>query len=1112
MIDGKTLCLNMIVKNEMANLDRCLRAVAPHIACWVIGDTGSTDGTQDFIRSFFAARNIPGELHAFPFVNFEQARNAALDCAYASPLTYDYLLLTDADMELIVEDPDFRSKLDAPFYSLLQRSGVSYWNTRIVRRDAGARYRGVTHEYLSVPVSGGQQLAGAWYKDHATGANRVDKFDRDIRLLLEGLREEPENSRYWFYLAQSYRDAGRKEDAVAAYAKRAGMGGWDEEAWYARLQEARCLRDLGENDGFLRQALAAFNQRPHRAEPLYDLARHFRDRGMHEVSVLYSETGLAMRRPEGDTLFVEDFVYETGFKEEYSISANYSRDPARKDRGFAACNWLALARSVPANARGLARYNIRFYVEPAARIMPSLVARRVDFTPPDGWHTTNPSIARQGAALVMIQRTVNYVWTAEGYARTPDDGPVRTRNFLLRLNDNLDTLSSAEILPPADLPPPAFEGVQGFEDERLFDWRGALWCSATVRELSPEGWCQQVLARIEEHGDGSCRLVDWRVLEPAGPRLHEKNWMPLVEGEALRFVYLCDPTRLLDDEARVVAETRPAIAAEEFRGGSQAIPFDGGRLTLIHEVQTEASSKRRAYHHRFVWLDGTGRLARVSRPFFLRQKGVEFAAGLAWHPDGDRLLMSFSMGEREAWIAAVEAGDARALLQDVTRLPWGAPPLAGAKDSGAAGDGAIAAIGSHSRRRDRGAPEFDGRVSPAPPAARKARIIAPSHWSRKFRFHILGIPHTASNSNYLPCAYTQKVVKMCRMLKERGHTVIHYGNEASEVTCDEHVTVTTEDDLAQAYGFEQWKTNMFRFNQNDHAYRTFYRNSIAELAKRKAKNDFLLCMWGGGHRQVADAHGDMIVVEPGIGYPRGHFAKFRVFESYAMFHAHCGVEAVERADRLNAYSVVIPNFFNLDEFEFSAEKDDYFLYLGRVMFGKGVHIVLQVADRIGARVVVAGQGSLADVGYATVPGNVEFVGFAGLERRRKLMSKAKGLFLPSQYIEPFGGVQIESLLSGTPTITTDWGALAENNLHGLTGYRCRTFDHFVWAAKNIGRIDPHVCRRWAEENFSVERIGEMYEEFFQSVMDVFTGKGWYQLHPQRAGLDWLTKYYPDRHD
>src|SRR5262245_34922720 len=128
----KKLCLHMIVKNEMANLERCFDAVAAHVDCWVIGDTGSTDGTQKFIRSYFAERSIPGELHDLPFHNFEQARNAALDCAAASTLAYDYLLLADADMELVVEEQRFRDALQAPGYRLLQRAdpGLAYWNTR----------------------------------------------------------------------------------------------------------------------------------------------------------------------------------------------------------------------------------------------------------------------------------------------------------------------------------------------------------------------------------------------------------------------------------------------------------------------------------------------------------------------------------------------------------------------------------------------------------------------------------------------------------------------------------------------------------------------------------------------------------------------------------------------------------------------------------------------------------------------------------------------------------------------------------------------------------------------------------------------------------------------
>ena len=192
----------------------------------MIGDTGSTDGTQDLIQKFFAARNMPGELHSFPFKNFEQARNAALDCAYASPLAYDYLLFADADMELVVEDRDFRKRLEAPGYRLLQRAiPASSIGTRAsCRRDAGARYHGVTHEYLDVPGGRQSSCAASGTRTTPSGSNRVDKFERDIRLLSEALEKEPDNQRYWFYLAQSYRDAGQTAKAAEAYAKRAGDG------------------------------------------------------------------------------------------------------------------------------------------------------------------------------------------------------------------------------------------------------------------------------------------------------------------------------------------------------------------------------------------------------------------------------------------------------------------------------------------------------------------------------------------------------------------------------------------------------------------------------------------------------------------------------------------------------------------------------------------------------------------------------------------------------------------------------------------------------------------------------------------------------------------------
>lgn len=377
---------------------------------------------------------------------------------------------------------------------------------------------------------------------------------------------------------------------------------------------------------------------------------------------------------------------------------------------------------------------------------------------------------------------------------------------------------------------------------------------------------------------------------------------------------------------------------------------------------------------------------------------------------------------------------------------------------------------------------------------------------KKFRIHVLGLPHTKTTLDFTACAYTMKVWKFCKMMEGRGHYIMHYGHEESNPTADENISVINKQEWDAVYGTHDYRTKMFTFDTGDAAYQTFFKNAIAEIEKRKQPGDLILPFWGSGVRPICDAHRDLITIEPGIGYAAGHWADFKVFESHAILHAYGGLDACLECKQ-SFYDIVIPNYFDVDEFQYSSKKEDYFLFVGRVYGGKGVDIAIQATQAIGAKLIVAGQldGPYAEEGYQW-PDHVEFVGYVGVEERKKLMKGAIASFLPSMYIEPFGGVQIENLLSGTPTITTDWGAFAENNIEGVTGYRCRTFDDFVKAAHNCknGKIKSIDCRAHGE-NFSLEAIAPKYEKFFTDACDVIDGKGWYTINdPNMYTDEWLA--------
>ena len=343
------LCLNMIVRDEAHVVCEALASVAGYIDYWVIVDTGSTDDTIAVIETFFRERGIAGEIHQQPWVNFGVNRSEALLLCNGK---CDYVWVIDAD-DLLVGAFDL-SELTKDSYLLRFGSDFSYWRPQIFRVAADWKYEGVLHEYprcAKADVSEGR-IEGAYHIESRRLGSRSrapDKYRRDAQTLEAALQTDPDNSRYVFYLAQSYRDAGDQIAALAAYTRRALMGGWDEEVFYSLLQRARCLEAL---DAPWEQALAGYLRcwqfRPSRAEPLYWLAKHYREHGEYETGALFARRAAAIALPEQDRLFIAVDVYTWRVKDELSICEYFVGNVAES---FELCTQLLECADLPESER-----------------------------------------------------------------------------------------------------------------------------------------------------------------------------------------------------------------------------------------------------------------------------------------------------------------------------------------------------------------------------------------------------------------------------------------------------------------------------------------------------------------------------------------------------------------------------------------------------------------------------------------------------------------------------------------------------------------------------------------------------------------------------------------
>lgn len=688
----------MIVKNESKIITRLLKSVLPLIDSYCICDTGSTDNTIQVIQDFFREKNIhSGKIIVEPFKDFGYNRTFALkQCLNMD--NADYILLLDADMILEV-DPmlsidDFKNNLTHDVYNVFQGSpSFIYKNTRLIKNKIGMSYWGVTHEYLNAP-NGSTTFTipknQLFINDVGDGGSKQDKFLRDIRLLEKGLEENPNNDRYTFYLANSYKNSGQMENAIKTYKKRINLGGWHDEVWYSYYSMGQCYKELGK----MKEAIAAwingYEFLPTRIENLYEIVNYYRTTSKHTLAYTYYNLAKyeRNRKTDFDNLFLEKDIYD--YKLDYELSIiGYYCNWDNYDLAKVSMNILSNSTTIDYIFKNVLN-NYKFYTKDIANIQNNEKQQkykdkqekiktiinvlnqntkemfRTMNIDNDEFVSSSPTMCLSNEELIVNTRFVNYIINEKGeyinkekihtinvvtkYDINDLDNITKKQEFIMNYNKKYDSL------------------YLGLEDVRIIQHDNKIHYSSN-RGLK--------MGNME---------VEYGVIDLENPeKIHstlmkiknqnqiEKNWVLFENNEKqLKMIYRWNPLTIGNivpiqgKETNIGSNGISPISKMEItdeidtphffkwlRGSTNGINIGNEIWFLCHLVSYE---ERRFYYHCIVVLDSkTMKLKKYTKLFTFEKSPVEYTLGMVLIDE--TLLIGYSIMDKETKYMGINTND-----------------------------------------------------------------------------------------------------------------------------------------------------------------------------------------------------------------------------------------------------------------------------------------------------------------------------------------------------------------------------------------------------------------------------------------------------------------------
>jgi glycosyltransferase involved in cell wall biosynthesis len=179
---------------------------------------------------------------------------------------------------------------------------------------------------------------------------------------------------------------------------------------------------------------------------------------------------------------------------------------------------------------------------------------------------------------------------------------------------------------------------------------------------------------------------------------------------------------------------------------------------------------------------------------------------------------------------------------------------------------------------------------------------------------------------------------------------------------------------------------------------------------------------------------------------------------------------------------------DLGQYRLIEHKQQYLSFIGRIAPLKGTHIAIDVAQRTGIPLKIAGDVQPMYREYfekkikPQLDGKlVEYIGLADLAAKNELLGNSIAMLFPIQWNEPFGLVMVEAMACGTPVLAMPGGSVPEVVREGVSGHICRSVVQMAKRAQNLN-FNPVAVRQYVAENFSTERMARDYAAVYETAL------------------------------